>query len=583
MAAQRSAAMRLLPDVWVVVLVGYLCWPLLTRSGYPLAKDLVFTPRQPLGLDAVGLGDGLPRAVPLDALVGLAGLLMDGATLARLAVAGILLLAGWGASRALADGSVVARTAVATAAVWNPYVIERLALGQWALLAAYAALWWLISALPWAIRDGAARRDVAPALLWVALASITPSGGLLALMLVTVMCLISARNHCASRFSRWSLVAGAAVLQLPWILPSFLSGSGLGSDVDGVAAFAMRAEGVGGVLVAALGLGGIWDASSMPPSRGGPAAVLTATLCVTALVVALPRLRRLPVVGPSVIICGAAGFVLAVASSIPALQPMVRWLVVEVPGGGLLRDAQKWLLPFVILVVMCVGVAVDRVPWRRVGVGTVATGALAAACLPLLLVPDAAPTVWRTVAPVTYPSDFEQVRHVLDSDDDRGSVVVLPWRAYRVFDWGRPSAVYDPASRWFDADVVGSETLEVDEVDVDGEDARAKRIGQIVTAPGPLDRARLKAEGVSDVLIYRDDPQASSIDVTGLESRFEGEYLALYGVGGASVSADDDLTIVERAVIGFDLALLILVVLLLMAALTDLPRRTRARTAMTRQ
>lgn len=572
---------RLWPDVWVIVLVGYLCWPLLTRSGYPLAKDLVFTPQQPLGLDAVGLGGGLPRAVPLDGLVGLAGLAMDGAVLARLAVTGILLLAGWGAGRAVANGSMVARTAMATAAVWNPYVIERLALGQWALLAAYAALWWLVSAVPWAIREGAARLDVVPVLVWVALASITPSGGLLASLLVTVMCLASARRYRASRRRRWSLVAGAAVLQLPWILPSLLGGAGLGSDVDGVGAFAMRAEGAGGVLIAALGLGGIWDASSMPPSREGFGAVLAAVLCVAALVIALPRLRRQSLVGPTLIACGVIGFAIALASSVPALQPMVRWVVGEVPGGGLLRDAQKWLMPFVILVIMCVGVAVDRVPWRRCAVGAVATGALAAACLPLLVLPDAAPSVWRTITPVTYPSDFDRVRQVLDRDDDRGSVVVLPWRAYRVFEWGRPSAVYDPASRWLDSDVVGSETLKVDDVDIDGEDARAARVGQIVTAPGPLDLTNLRSEGVSDILIYRDDPQASSIDLTGLELHFEGEWLSLYGVGRASVTPDVTLTVAERAVIVFDLGLLVVVVVLLGAALVDLPRRSRLRAALT--
>ena len=95
------------------------------------------------------MGTSLPRAVPLDAVVAALSSVVDGAVVFRVAVVGMLLLAGWGAHRLLAGAPTVDARAVLTAvaAVWNPYVVERLALGQWALLAWYAALWWLLPAV----------------------------------------------------------------------------------------------------------------------------------------------------------------------------------------------------------------------------------------------------------------------------------------------------------------------------------------------------------------------------------------------------------------------------------------------------
>ncbi len=86
-------------DLWVLVPVVVLGWPLLTRSGYPFARDLVLTPRLPLRPETVGLGTASPRAAPLDAVVGVLSLGLDGGVVGRVAVLGGLALAGWGAHR----------------------------------------------------------------------------------------------------------------------------------------------------------------------------------------------------------------------------------------------------------------------------------------------------------------------------------------------------------------------------------------------------------------------------------------------------------------------------------------------------
>ena len=194
-----------------------------TEGGYGLARDLVFTPRAPWTLDAIGMGTTLPRAVPLDAV--LAGLtsVVDGAVVFRVAVAGVLLLAGAGAHRLLGGRccpatSVAVRCVVAVAAVWNPYVVERLALGQWSLLAGVRRV--VVAA---ARRTAACSRGTASA--WFAvvaaatwLGSLTPTGG--AVLRAGGGGRRRGRGRCAGCVGlRAALVLALTVAaQLPWVL-----------------------------------------------------------------------------------------------------------------------------------------------------------------------------------------------------------------------------------------------------------------------------------------------------------------------------------------------------------------------------
>src|SRR6476660_3175119 len=113
------------------------------RPGYVLSYDMVFVPHPDLTRDTVGLGDGLPRAVPVDAVVALLGALVPGSLLQKLILVLLLVAAGTGAGRLAAHlvpgpGAGAASLVAAALYVWNPYLAERLVLGHWALLVAYA-------------------------------------------------------------------------------------------------------------------------------------------------------------------------------------------------------------------------------------------------------------------------------------------------------------------------------------------------------------------------------------------------------------------------------------------------------------
>ncbi|WP_395694577.1 hypothetical protein [Nocardioides sp.] len=525
-------ARRWVLDAWPLLLAVVLTLPLLRQPGHPLARDLVFVPHQPWTDAVLGLGDTPPRAVPLDAVVSvLTGHLLDGGLVARVAIPLILAAAGWGAHRLVGGLGTPARLAAGGLAVWNPYVVERLALGQWALLGAYAALPWLLAAAR-RFRLGGRAADAGATAGWLGLASLTPTGGLIGSAAV----LTAGWSRSLRRTA--VLLAGCLVLQLPWLVPSLLASSAFGSDPRSVEAFSADADGPGGVLVALLGLGGIWDRGSVPVTRGAWWGPVTAAVVVVALVVGWTTLRRIWGRGDLVRVAAlaTAGLLLALLSSLPIGVDVVGWVVSHVPGGGLLRDSQKLLAPWVVLAVAAVAAAVDRGARAAAAAGSEVVGSVgvAAVLLPLVLLPDGARTAWPTLEPVTYPPGLAASAELVGSD--RGTLVTLPWRSYRRFSWGNGLTSSDPAVRWFDTDVLTSDDLQVGPVLLRGEGARAAALGRALETE-PTAQA-LRAAGVTWALVYRDDPAAADLDLAGLDLAYRDDLLALYRVPGVSARVE---------------------------------------------
>jgi hypothetical protein len=519
---------RSVPHLVAAVVTAVVLAPL-ALPGYALRYDMVFVPRQPLSWSMVAPVDELPRAVPLDALVSVANLAVPGWLLQRIVLVAVVYLAALGAARLVPTGRTATRVVAALAYAWTPYLAERLLLGQWALLLAYAALPWLVAAA----RDLRAGRPGALPRLVIAAApaAVTPTGGLIALVTVAVLLPLRSRATAVA-------LAAVAALNAPWLVAAATSAADGRSDPDGVAAFAARAENWAGSWAALAGTGGIWNAQTVPASRSSALVPLATLLLLAVAAVGLPELRRRwPGGAGRLLVLAAGGFLVAVAGTGPG-APVVAWLVGTVPGGGLLRDGQKFLIPYALVVALGFALGAERLAARLADRFEPAAGRVllaGAVLLPVVLLPDLAFGVAGALRPVRYPADWDAVAAQVAAAP--GEVLSLPFEGYQRYAWTRGVVVRDPAPRYLDAPVLINDALRVGAVTVDGESPRAAAARALLAAGRPA--AEL---GVRWVLVRRGpagDPPPGVL--AGLRPVYDGPYLRLWenpsAVAGRSTAA----------------------------------------------
>ena len=153
----------------------------------------------------------------------------------KLVLLSIFVLACSGAAALLDREPLLARLAAGVFYAWNPYVAERLIIGQWALLLGYAGLPWVLRAVlapDLAPVRGAARLGLAllPAVV----------GGFAAMAITALVASPPRLLAPGARAGRAVGLAALAVGSLPWLIPSLLHPVYV--DPAGVAAFAARAD-----------------------------------------------------------------------------------------------------------------------------------------------------------------------------------------------------------------------------------------------------------------------------------------------------------------------------------------------------
>jgi hypothetical protein len=533
-----------------VVLAVLALGPLLVR-GYVLTYDMVFVPRLDLTRGLLGLDTAVARAVPADLLVALASRLVPADLVQKLLLAGVFVGAAAGAARLVPSATVAARAAAAALYAWNPFLYERLVMGHWGLLVSYATLPWVARA---AIdlrtgRQGALR----PLVLTLAVAAAgSPAGGLIA---VTVaLCIaaapawpragseigsVSARGSVSGRGSgalctRVGVVVGVGlVVNSPWLVPSLLRPGGVPVRPEGVGAFAARPDGPLGTVGSLVGLGGIWNALAVPPGVGTWPWLAGLVVVLAVAGAGLPVLWRRwpPGVAVGLLVAAGAGLAVAAAPVVPGLRALVELVVTQLPGGGLVRDSQKFVAPLAVVEAVCFGLGVERLlpalpeRWARPAV----VGLVSA---PVLLLPALAWGGAGRLAAVDYPPAFAEARAAMAADPTPGAVLVLPWHLYRPYGWNGDRVVLDPARRWFTRRAVGNDDLELVGLTVPGEDPYGSRLGPLVRGTAPLAPA-LPGAGVRYVLVVKeDDWRAWSSRLDGLVPALDRPELALYRVPG---------------------------------------------------
>ena len=416
----------------------------------------------PFNLSANGLvlgkGDHSPRALPQDAILAVFSPIIPSTTLAAafvLIAAACGILGAVKMARDMASAHRATQLVCGLFVVWNPYVIERLLQGQWSLALA-------VMLLP-AIAYCAAAGFHGPQVLLISLAGLTPAGLVLG-ALVALVFSPTARSRALVLFASLALAA-------PWLLVTLVNGTPSRSSANGAEAFAVGPDGPLGTMVSVLGLGGIWNADAIPPSRG----LLGALAGLALFIFAAWGITELWRVYRGVAVLTATAFAVPLLLATSAGLPLMRFLVAHVPGVALFRDTHKLVglaLPGLILLL---AVGLERLQQHAVsisqelspagtrligGVAPLAVGALVIATVPGYPA-DVSPTAPQRISPA-WASFAETMSGV-----PRSKTLLLPPGNYLLREDGEPTLT--PALKMLPGQPLDPQFLIVDGELVDGD------------------------------------------------------------------------------------------------------------------
>ncbi|HLS45239.1 MAG TPA: hypothetical protein VK045_07375 [Ornithinicoccus sp.] len=514
-------------------------------DGVYLYRDFVTVPDPVLGANTLG-GDGAPRAVPLDAVVSLLSTVLPAGLVARLLLVAPLLLVGSGMTALLRRHGPVATAVGAGLAVVNPYVAERLLLGQAPSLLGYAMIPWLVLAVR-ADRPLVARMGLV--LIAAAPAAVTPVGAVMAGVTVLVVSLTLGPRSTSADATRpvphrmgeaIGLLAPVALLSLPWLLAA-LAHPTAGAVPDGADAFAVAADGPWGTVGSVVTLGGVWASGAWPESRMHPGVLAVQLVLVLGAAGAWWWLRRGGRQRPDgwgpgrrrFLDLAAAGYVTVVAGVLLLAGPLLPlWRELQqVPGLALARDTHRWLgwAALAVAVLLALGAARLTAPVRgeasqgRTARGAVTVGVVVGAlALGTLTVPDVPGRLARDLRPVAMPAEWRTVVELVNDGSD-GAVLLLPWQPFRQVDWVGPVQFLDPLPRALEAEALHSRTLVVHRDgktwEVGGEgDTGLTGLGRGAS----LSADALRQRGIGQVVVWRGSPGESPAPGAGTTLVHEG-------------------------------------------------------------
>jgi hypothetical protein len=488
--------------------------------GFLLSYDMVFVPDPAFTPMTFGLTGTVPRHVPSDAVVAALGAVLPGWIVQRVLLLTIFVMACTAAASLVPSRRTLPRLVAGVCYAWNPFVAERLLLGQWALLLGYAALpWVLVAASRLDERDGGRRlvRALIPAAI----------GGFAALTVSGIAALAVALARGRRQGLSWAKVpASLVVLSLPWLVPGLLRPGGVPGDTAAVEAFAARADTPFGTLGSLLLLGGVWNGETVPVGYGHPVTVSIWGAVVLGALFAYGALarRREPIASwwRGVAVAAAVGFVVA---SLGAVVPSLLEGAIGLWSGlAVLRDGQQFVAPLAVVVAVGLGLAADKAMEARYA--AVALGALAA---PVVLLPSLVWGAGGEFRSVDYPNDWSRAQRVIEADPVPGDVLVLPWAAYRSYPWNHGRRVLDPLPRYLHRRVIVNDAVTVGDGTVPAEDPKAGRLDGAIRAGGPL-TGTLRDAGVRYVILDTSDQHVSMISerLAEAETVLRGPDLRLY-------------------------------------------------------
>lgn len=493
---------RVVPTLWAGVLAVLMLGPAL-GAGFVLSYDMVWVPDLALTRDVLGLGSGLPRAVPSDAVIAVLDEVVPGLALQKLVLVGALVLAGAGAAELVRDRSLAARLTVVSLTVWSPYVAERLWMGHWPMLLAYAAVPWLVLA---GHRRAASEPDtVERSPVWLLpvllVGSLSASAGIVSAAVLLATGLRRGRRPIP-------LLAMVAAVNAPWVVTG-LTHATEAASATGFEVFALRGDALPAPL-AALTLGGIWNTSVVPASRESWLAWVALALLVALIGAGIRRWWTSDSQRTAILALWVAGLVIALAGW--AAPAALEALAHDIPGLALLRDSSRMLPLCLPLLVMTVAAGIDVLHERLRGTAPRWAAAVVLALAPVAVIPDGAWGLAGGIGTADYPTSWQQAGAALAEQTASGDVLVLPWSAYRAPAWNEHRPVLDPLPRMLPRASVANGDLVIGRTEIEGEDPRAAAAAEALAAPDPEARAAgLSRLGIAYVITDRSAGEAPQV------------------------------------------------------------------------
>jgi len=439
--SRRVGETRLRATPWLagVALALLVLGPALA-PGSLLNLDLVLTPTIPVPRGVWALGPELSRRVPLGVPLAWASAVIGGGAAGKFLLGLALVIAFAGAWRLVSEAGLPTRLGAAVLYAASPFVLTRVAVGQWGVVAAAAVLPW---ALPVLLRPA---DDLRRTWLWsVAIGATGVTGGVFGVVLVVVG-LIADRGRQALKVAAIFLVA-----QLPWLIPGIFTVSSTG-PLSNPRHYATRAAVPFGVLRVFAG-GGFWRAPSQVGATGAGGALLGVALLALAVLGAsqLPSRWRARAGAAA-----AVGLALTLASGLPGIRSVFADLT-STSVGAALRDSQRLLALFIVWMAPAAALGGVRLA-SQAGRALEPTVEVLPAVAGVVL---AAPGFWGAggaLSPATFPAAWS--RAGTEVHRQPGPLLALPWHEYLNISFADDRRVLNPVPDYFGGDVLSSSNPE---------------------------------------------------------------------------------------------------------------------------
>lgn len=482
------------------LVVGLLVVAPWVTGGYVLLLDWVSGPSSTVSPGLYGLSDNALDAMPWRLGIEALRQVFGPAPTAWLVVLLPFPIAAAGAAH-LVRMRRLPSYAAALMAVCTPLIVDRVTAGHVAYLLGLSLLPWLLSS---ALNARSQQRWFSARTAgWYALAiAVSPHmawlGGMV-LLLVTLLPRTTGRD-----VVRLVLTGIAAVGTYAYAAFVVLSGvPTLSIGEADLTAFATKA-GPGGLLPTVLSLHGYWrNWDGQVRNVLGPFAVAVAAALAVVIVVGLVAMlrsgNRRGRLAVAFIVIGA---VLACGTQGP-FGWFYQWLFDTVPLFTTMREPAKWLglvqLGYIVAIAAGVSAIQD---WSKAPLPARRALAIAAALLPLAVLPALAWGLGGRVATSAYPADWHRAATQLDPAPAR--MLFLPWHGYQPFDFTDERTIATPAPAFFPTPVLASSAVEIGPLRTDSTSRQQRTMDELVAAGGGTDFAGSLARlGVTRVAVSK--------------------------------------------------------------------------------